>query len=57
MVDPQRLIGRLTGLYLLLLLFGVLLPRYDAYSVDQYLQLARELGNSRTRGYSGPARI
>ena len=57
MVDPQRLIGRLTGLYLLLLLFGVLLPQYDAYSVDQYLRLARELSNSRTRGYFGPARI
>ena len=57
MVNPHRLIGQLTGLYILLLLLGVLLPRYDAYSVDQYLQLARELGNSRTRGYFGSARI
>ena len=53
MVNPHWLIGQLTGLYLLILLLGILLPHYDAYSLGNYLQSALELDNTRYRGYFG----
>ena len=49
MVNPRRLIG--------LLLLGIFLPHYNAYSLDDYFQTALELGASRGRGYFSAACI